>query len=59
VYFAAARGDAAAAGFDDELIYRELRVPVEERRIPTEQVAIPSFAEPFEAWRSATQRIRY
>ena len=33
VYFAASRRDAAAAGFDDSMIYEELTVPVAERKV--------------------------
>ncbi|MBM3991755.1 MAG: nucleoside deaminase, partial [Planctomycetes bacterium] len=33
--FACTRVDAAQAGFDDELIYRELPLPVAQRRLPT------------------------
>lgn len=36
VYFAASRDDAAAIGFDDELLYRELNKPVAERSLPAE-----------------------
>ena len=33
VYFAASRDDAARAGFDDSMIYEELMIPVNERKI--------------------------
>lgn len=59
VYFAASREDAAAAGFDDALIYQELRVPVGERRIPTEQAPAPGRIEPFEVWREKQDAVRY
>src|ERR1700738_1569700 len=36
VYFGATAGDAAAAGFDDSFIYKELTRPQAERRIPLE-----------------------
>ena len=35
LYFACTRADAALAGFDDDLLYRELPLPVSERSIPT------------------------
>ena len=37
VYYANTRKDAAEAGFDDELIYRELSLPLPERRLQLEQ----------------------
>lgn len=59
VYFAASREDAARAGFDDELIYEELRLPLSDRRIPTAHLPVGSFAEPFDLWRTAGKVIRY
>lgn len=35
IVFAASREDAARAGFDDQLIYDEIPLPSQERRIPT------------------------
>ena len=57
--FAATREDAAAAGFDDELFYRELRLPIEERAIPTQQMLGEAGQEPFAAWRESPLRIPY
>ena len=34
VWFAASREDAAAAGFDDALVYAEVAAPPDARRIP-------------------------
>ena len=34
VFYAATRKDAAAAGFDDECLYKEVALPVAERKIP-------------------------
>jgi guanine deaminase len=37
LYFACTRSDAAAAGFDDELLYRELALAWPERKLPAQQ----------------------
>jgi guanine deaminase len=59
VVFAATRADAAAAGFDDERIYRELASPIESRSLPFRHVAHQSAVEPFELWKRKTDRIDY
>jgi tRNA(Arg) A34 adenosine deaminase TadA len=59
VYFAATHKDAAAAGFDDSLIYSELGKPFRERRIPMEQILAEEAQAPFEAWKSFAARVPY
>ena len=39
IFFAATQQEAAAAGFDDSLIYREMQLPAGQRAIPTIHVA--------------------
>ena len=59
VFFAASRQDAATAGFDDELLYREIPLPFDQRKLPTQQLlrelALPAFAE----WRAKADKIPY
>jgi tRNA(Arg) A34 adenosine deaminase TadA len=59
LYFAATRQDAAAAGFDDELLYREIPLPFEQRQLVTRQClrepALAAFAE----WRDKADKIPY
>ncbi len=59
VYFAATRKDAAEAGFDDDFIYKELEIPVDERTIPME----PFFREPaiklFTDWKNKEDKTEY
>jgi len=59
LYFAATRQDAAAAGFDDDLLYREIPLSPAGRRLPTVQVlrepALAAFAE----WRAKADKIPY
>lgn len=59
LYFAATREDAAAAGFDDNAIHREIPLPPEARGLPSIQLlrdlALPAFAE----WQAKPGKIRY
>ena len=57
--FAATRLDAAAAGFDDELIYREVALPVEARRLPAEQVLREEALRAFAEWAAKPDKIPY
>lgn len=59
VVFAATRQDAAAAGFDDSLIYDELPLPVEQRRIPTVQLLRDTACTVFAEWTTKTDRTPY
>ena len=59
VYFGATAADAAAAGFDDSLIYDELKRPHSERKIPFEQMMPEAALEPFREWEKKSDRIRY
>jgi tRNA(Arg) A34 adenosine deaminase TadA len=59
VVFCATRVDASKAGFDDERLYEELRMPQGQRRLPLE-IALPHLAdEPFRAWRENERRVPY
>lgn len=59
VCFAASREDAAAAGFDDEFLYRELSLPVERRSLPMEQDLREEAIAAFDAWREDNGKNRY
>jgi len=59
VYFAATREDAAAAGFDDEFIYRQLATPPEGRSLPMIRVPADAAAAPFAEWAAKPDRTRY
>ncbi|MBD2860511.1 nucleoside deaminase [Paenibacillus oceani] len=60
VYYALDRADAAAAGFDDSLIYEEIAKPLEERRLPMIRLEPdPSAANPFELWCQSTIKTEY
>ena len=59
LYFAATREDAAAAGFDDAAINREIPLPPRTRKLPSIQLlrelALPAFAE----WQALPGKIKY
>ena len=59
IYYCNTRQDAAAAGFDDEMIYRELATPVAERSIKMVQLFETAATAPFDAWRAAEGRVDY
>jgi guanine deaminase len=59
IFYAATRDDAAAAGFDDAFIYRELAAPSSGRAIPLVRLPCDSAARPFEEWTDRADRIRY
>lgn len=59
VWFAAAAHDAAAAGFDDSHIQRQLQLPLQQRQLPFEQRRLATATAPFEVWRRQSDRIDY
>jgi guanine deaminase len=59
VYFAATRFDAAAGGFDDEFIYKEIGRPGVERQIQFTQITVPNGNSIFSDWNSLNKKTRY
>lgn len=59
VYFANTRTDAASIGFDDEFLYRELIVPLEQRKIPISQMLRDEAFAVFQEWDKMENKIRY
>ncbi len=59
VYYAGTREDAAAAGFDDALIYDQLHVSPEARAIPMIAAMRDEAQAAFEAWRKLDGRVAY
>jgi guanine deaminase len=59
VYYAASADDAAQAGFDDSLIYRQVALPHGERAIPLVALPLPEARRPFDAWRAKADRRPY
>ena len=59
VFFAATRDDAAAAGFDDTLIYQQVSLPQAERAVPMIHLIDPQSARPFQEWANLPQKEEY
>lgn len=59
MYFGGTRADAAAAGFDDDLIYRELALPHGGRQLVTGQLLREEALAAFEEWRGKPDKIAY
>jgi guanine deaminase len=59
VFFAATHQEAAAAGFDDALIYQQMAVPPAQRTIPMIHLADELRTQPFAEWGGKPDRRRY
>ncbi|XP_063680289.1 guanine deaminase-like [Bolinopsis microptera] len=60
VYYGAERSDAAEVGFDDSIIYEEIKQGVHDNRlIPFKQVARVTALKVFETWSSDQDKIMY
>lgn len=59
VYYANTRQDAADIGFDDNMIYEELNVPMNGRRIPFEQIGREFALDVFRKWTEKTNKVQY
>jgi tRNA(Arg) A34 adenosine deaminase TadA len=59
VFFACTKEDAAAIGFDDELIYREIEIKPSKRKIPMENLLREESLEAFELWKDKGDKTLY
>jgi guanine deaminase len=59
VFYANARRDAARIGFDDELIYRELSLPISRRSVSMKQVLRREALKAFAEWAAKSDKIPY
>lgn len=59
VYYGNTAMDAAAIGFDDARIYRELNEPSSKRNIPMVQVLRDEALAAFRAWEAKPDKVRY
>jgi guanine deaminase len=59
IYFGNVAADAAAIGFDDSFIYRELGQPLSQRSIPMVQMMRQEALGAFRAWRDKPNKIPY
>jgi tRNA(Arg) A34 adenosine deaminase TadA len=59
IIYANDRDQAAATGFDDEFLYREIPKPIAERSIPTERFMAQEASVAFDEWATKADKIRY
>ncbi|MDF2958828.1 MAG: tRNA-specific adenosine deaminase [Paenibacillus sp.] len=59
VYYACSKEDAAAIGFDDQFIYEQIALPVEQRSILMKQLKPKDYKLPFEQWSASDIKKEY
>ncbi len=59
IYFANSRADAAAAGFDDDFLYREISRPLTERHIPVQRLLAAEARTVMDTWTSMKNKLPY
>jgi len=59
VYYANSRIEAASIGFDDDFIYSELKLPLEQRSIPAFRLLAHEALLAFEEWEAKLNKVRY
>jgi tRNA(Arg) A34 adenosine deaminase TadA len=59
IVYANSRADAAAIGFDDDFLYREIPLPLEARSIPIVRALAGEAIRVFEDWAAKPDRIAY
>jgi len=59
VYYANTKKDAAEINFDDDFIYKELEVPIDQRKLPMEQFLRDEAIVAFEEWANKEDKIEY
>jgi len=59
LYYAADRNDAARAGFDDELFYRELSLSNDKRLLKPTQLLQKEAVEVFNQWNDSADKVPY
>jgi len=59
VFYANSREDAKAIGFDDDFIYEQLRLPLEERSIPMMQLMRDEALAAFRLWSEKPDKTLY
>jgi tRNA(Arg) A34 adenosine deaminase TadA len=59
IVYANTREDAAAIGFDDDAIYREVASPLDQRTLPIRRLGAAEALEVFKLWHSKPDRVPY
>ena len=57
--FAAEKQQAEKAGFDDAFIYKEIELPIRQRRLNTQHAPLPEDNKLFELWMNSNTKIEY
>jgi tRNA(Arg) A34 adenosine deaminase TadA len=59
VFYGNTRADAAAIGFDDDFIYRQIPLPPEQRRVAMTPLLHAEAQAAFQAWAARPDKVRY
>jgi guanine deaminase len=59
IYYANSREDAAAIGFDDAMLYREVCLDVSQRSMPMRRVLQDEAVSAFQAWQDKVDKVAY
>jgi tRNA(Arg) A34 adenosine deaminase TadA len=59
VFYANSRAEAAALGFDDDFLYREIALPLEARSLALTRLLATEARVAFAAWETKPDKIRY
>ncbi|MEO7297763.1 MAG: nucleoside deaminase [Verrucomicrobiota bacterium] len=59
IYFANTRQDAAKIGFDDDFIYREIPLPLKERKLVMKQLMRKEAKAAFDEWEIKVDKVLY
>lgn len=59
LFFASTSLRAAKSGFDDKVIYKEVRSPLRKRLIKTQSIAVEGKDKPFDLWDKKDDKIAY
>ena len=59
IYFANSRKDAADAGFDDSMIYKEIQASIEDRKIPVKIIGRQEAIQVFNDWKNKPDKTVY
>jgi guanine deaminase len=59
VYYACTKEDAAKIGFDDQFIYEQLSLPIDQRTIIMKQISPDQYELPFKTWEKSKDKTHY
>lgn len=59
IYYGNSAAEAARAGFDDALLYAELKKPLPDRTLPMERMLAEEAQASFELWQKSPYRVEY